>query len=168
MFARLPPEASQGRKGTALRLCLVIFHYLKRCKNILLPGTGWPLFGEVTSGFVPRVFQRQAELCSQERAHILIAIWVPSDRKITHPSGNAAFLTPRHGPRGWKHIWPRLESLLATTASERGARGLWWAEARVLPHILMHRTASQQRAVWPQTSVVPSLGSPALRPPERS
>lgn len=49
--------------------------------NIPVPGRGCPLFRDPASIFVPRVFQ--AELRSQERAHVLIAIWVPFNQKIS-------------------------------------------------------------------------------------
>lgn len=45
----------------------------------------------MTSISVPGALQTQAALRSQERAHILIAICVPFNRKIIHQSRNAGF-----------------------------------------------------------------------------
>lgn len=71
---------------------IIIFscHWAKRAVNILVPRRGCPLFRDLTSIFIPRVFPTQAELRSQERAHVLIAIWAPFNQKITHRSRNAA------------------------------------------------------------------------------
>lgn len=119
----------------------------------MVPRRGCPLFTDLTSIFVPRVFETQAELRSQERAHALIAIWVPFNQKITHRSRNAACPCRCHGrwpeakapapmsafeeshpkpvvlpPRGHSAM---SRTSLAATALERGATGTGWAVARV-------------------------------------
>lgn len=75
----------------------------RHCENILVPRRRCLReLTSLTSPFISGVFQTQAELCSPESAHVLIAIGVPFNRKMIHQWRNAPFPTHCHGPMGLK------------------------------------------------------------------
>ena len=54
------------------------------------------------------------------------------------------------------------EDLFGCHKEVGGVPGLWWVEAKkAAKHPTVHRTASQQRIIWPQI-IVPKLRYPAL------
>lgn len=104
-LAVFPPEESWGwgRAGSeGVFSNLSVPSGKRHCENILVPGDGTARQGSALHlrpqdvGLAGR--QASGEWCSQGRARGVIAIWAPFNRKITHPSGNAAFSTHCHGP----------------------------------------------------------------------
>lgn len=145
--------------------------------------------------FVSRLFQIQAELGPQERAHVLLALCLPFNRKTIHPSENAAFPAHGHGPMGlkprlpsqfpsWRRVTPNQWFSARGSSAPQGTSGYVWRHCgcqtgghswplmrgaqRCSSTFYSAQDAPRQRRVGLKMSTALRVGNPALHLRERA